>query len=203
MFVYHFINAIYDSWIVQIPSQQSALLAQLLPSDEKSLWQLSFPQVNLPAQSESASQSPSPILHCLEDEQQLQSVVGTPLHFPGGGMEGVVCAPITITWHIVEVYCLLKLYSQLRKSKLNTIPSQQSAVLSQLLPEVEKSLWQLLVPHLRPELHCVSESQSPPPTAHFFWLVQQPQFVMGTPSQDPDGGGAAVDMMLSRKYIQY
>ena len=122
MFVYHFINAIYDSWIVQIPSQQSALLAQLLPSDEKSLWQLSFPQVNLPAQSESASQSPSPILHCLEDEQQLQSVVGTPLHFPGGGMEGVVCAPITITWHIVEVYCLLKFdqYSQLRKSKLNT-----------------------------------------------------------------------------------
>ena len=94
-------------------------------------------------------------------------------------------------------------YSQLRKSKLNTIPSQQSAVLSQLLPEVEKSLWQLLVPHLSPELHCVSESQSPPPTAHFFWLVQQPQFVMGTPSQDPDGGGAAVDMMLSRKNIQY
>ena len=103
-----FINVIYYSWIVQIPSQQSALLAQLLPSDEKSLWQLSFPQVKLPAQSESASQSPSPILHCLEDEQQLQSVVGTPLQRPAVGMVGVVGAPIPITSHIVEVYCLLK-----------------------------------------------------------------------------------------------
>ena len=67
-----------------IPSQQSALLAQLLAADEKSLWQLLFPQVKRPAQCESKSQSPLPLLHWLEFEQQLQSVVGIPLHCPVG-----------------------------------------------------------------------------------------------------------------------
>ena len=68
-----------------LPSQQSAVLAQLLPDDEKSLLQLLRPHVRLPEQWESRSQSPPPTLHGLEVEQQLQSVDGTPSQFPDGG----------------------------------------------------------------------------------------------------------------------
>ena len=82
----------FDKWLhrknlklFDVPSQQSALLAQLLPVDEKSVLQLLFPQVKLPAQCESKSQSPPPLLHWLAAEQQLQSVKGTPLHCPAGG----------------------------------------------------------------------------------------------------------------------
>ena len=51
----------YESNFVRIlPSQQSADWCQLLPEDEKSILQLSFPQVRSPRQSESLSQSPPP-----------------------------------------------------------------------------------------------------------------------------------------------
>ena len=82
--------------LFDVPSQQSALLAQLLPVDEKSVLQLLLPQVKLPAQCESKSQSPPPLLHWLEAEQQLQSVDGTPSHCPAGGaivVAGALVAP--------------------------------------------------------------------------------------------------------------
>ena len=60
--------------------QKSAPPEQLLLPDEKSLRQLVFLQVKLPAECESKSQSPLPLLHGFEFEQQLQSVVGIPLH---------------------------------------------------------------------------------------------------------------------------
>ena len=85
----------------QIPSQQSALLAQLLPDDEKSLRQLLFPQVKDPLQCESRSQSPPPALHWFEFEQQLQPVDGTPLHCVGEG-GAVVGVPPPITLHIIS-----------------------------------------------------------------------------------------------------
>ena len=84
----------------RIPSQQSALLAQLLPDDEKSLRQLLLPQVRDPLQCESRSQSPPPTLHWFEFEQQLQPVVGTPLHCVGEG-GAVVGVPPPITLHII------------------------------------------------------------------------------------------------------
>ena len=65
------------------PKQQSATNPQLLPGDEKSAAQLSVPHFRLPAQSESESQSPPPMLHGFLRVQQLQSVLGTPLHTPG------------------------------------------------------------------------------------------------------------------------
>ena len=66
--------------------QQSATEDQLLPLDEKSLRQLSLPHVILPKQSESLSQSPPPTSQGELLEQQLQSVIGTPLHCPAGGV---------------------------------------------------------------------------------------------------------------------
>jgi hypothetical protein len=54
-------------------------------------------------------------------EQQLQSVLGTPSHCPVG----------------VDVVVVV------------VASSQQSALLAQLLPEVEKSLRQLLLPHVK------------------------------------------------------
>ena len=66
--------------------QQSATEDQLLPLDEKSLRQLSLPHVILPKQSESLSQSPPPTSQGELLEQQLQSVIGTPLHCPVGGV---------------------------------------------------------------------------------------------------------------------
>ena len=81
---------------MRIPSQQSALLAQLLPDNEKSVLQLLLPQVKLPAQCESTSQSPPPTLHWLVSEQQLQSVLGIPLHWPGGGRGVVAVAPVSV-----------------------------------------------------------------------------------------------------------
>ena len=66
--------------------QQSAAVDQLLPGDEKSLKQLLLPHVRLPAQCESRSQSPPPRAHGLAVEQQAKSVLGTPLHVPGGGV---------------------------------------------------------------------------------------------------------------------
>ena len=60
--------------------QQSALDGQSLPLDEKSPRQLLSPHTRSPVQSESKSQSPPPTLHGLEDLQQLQSGLGTPLH---------------------------------------------------------------------------------------------------------------------------
>ena len=61
--------------------------------DEKSLLQLSVPQLRFPAQSESLSQSPPPTVHGLEDEQQLHSVLGTPLHELDGDCV-VVAVPV-------------------------------------------------------------------------------------------------------------
>ena len=80
------IKVVNYSWIILIPSQQSALLTQLLPDDEKSLRQLSFTQLKVPAQCESRSKSSSPMLHWSEDDQLLQSVVGSPLHCPVVGV---------------------------------------------------------------------------------------------------------------------
>lgn len=59
---------------------------QPLPTDEKSLWQLSLPHLRVPEQWESWSQSPPPEEQGLAVEQQLQSVEGTPLHVPGGAV---------------------------------------------------------------------------------------------------------------------
>ena len=75
-----------------LPMQQSAAEDQLLPLDEKSLRQLFVPHVILPKQSESLSQSPPPTLQGELLEQQLQSVIGTPLHCPegGGAVDGAV-----------------------------------------------------------------------------------------------------------------
>lgn len=70
---------------VDVAMQQSAAEDQLLPLDEKSLRQLFVPHVILPKQSESLSQSPPPTLQGELLEQQLQSVIGTPLHCPEGG----------------------------------------------------------------------------------------------------------------------
>jgi hypothetical protein len=149
-------------------SQQSELLAQLLPVDEKSVLQLLFPQVKLPAQCESKSQSPPPLLHWLEAEQQLQSVVGTPLHCPAGGamVVGVVVPP--------------------------EVSSQQSALLAQLLPDNEKSFLQLLLPQVKLPAQCESTSQSPPPTLHWLVSEQQLQSVLGTPLHWPGGGRGVV-----------
>ena len=73
------------------------MLSQLLAEDENLRRQLLLPQVRLPAHSKSLSQSPSPTLHGLELEQQLQSILGIPLHLPGGDVVsevlGVVKAP--------------------------------------------------------------------------------------------------------------
>jgi hypothetical protein len=120
-------------------SQQSELLAQLLPVDEKSVLQLLVPQVKLPAQCESKSQSPPPLLHWLAAEQQLQSVNGTPLHCPAGGavVVGAVVPP--------------------------EVSSQQSALLAQLLPDKEKSFLQLLLPQVKLPAQSKSKSQSPSP----------------------------------------
>ena len=76
--------------IICIPSQQSAATAQLAPGELKSMWQLLLPHVRVPLQSKSLSQSPPPRLHWFEDEQQLQSVDGKPLHCPVGGCTVVV-----------------------------------------------------------------------------------------------------------------
>jgi len=72
--------------VVDVDMQQSATEDQLLPLDEKSLRQLSLPHVILPKQSESLSQSPPPTSQGELLEQQLQSVIGTPLHCPAGGV---------------------------------------------------------------------------------------------------------------------
>ena len=78
------IKVVNFSWIILIPSQQSALLTQLLPDDEKSLRPSSFTKLKVIAQCESRSRSPSPMFHWLEDNELLQSVVGAPLHCPVG-----------------------------------------------------------------------------------------------------------------------
>ena len=70
-----------------LPTQQSAPDSQLLPAEEKSGKQLSVPHTRLPEHWESKSQSPSPLAQDL-DQQQSQSVEGTPSHFVGG--DGVV-----------------------------------------------------------------------------------------------------------------
>ena len=59
--------------------QQSALLLQLLPVDEKSDRQLLEPHTRPLPQWLSLSQSPPPRLQGEELEQQLQPVEGTPL----------------------------------------------------------------------------------------------------------------------------
>ena len=69
--------------------QQSAADSQLLPWSEKSVWQLSEPHFKFPAQSESWSQSPPPTLQGLEAVQQLQSVLGVPLHCPGAVVDDI------------------------------------------------------------------------------------------------------------------
>ena len=67
--------------------QQSAVLDHLLPADEKSFRQLLLPHLSVPSQSESLSQSPPPMVHGLVEVQQLQSVLGTPLHDPPKAMK--------------------------------------------------------------------------------------------------------------------
>ena len=61
---------------IRIPMQQSAYEDHLLPVIPG--LQLSVPQIRLPAQSPSRSQSPSPTLHLFDDEQHDQSVLGIP-----------------------------------------------------------------------------------------------------------------------------
>ena len=58
--------------------QQSAAEDQLLPVFPKFRSQLFVPQIRPPAQSLSRSQSPFPMLHGRDDEQQDQSVDGIP-----------------------------------------------------------------------------------------------------------------------------
>ena len=63
------------------------------------------PHVSVPAHSESLSQSPPPTLHGLPDVQQLQSVLGTPLHeLVGGCVGGSVggCVGITVPVKYLE-----------------------------------------------------------------------------------------------------
>jgi len=133
------------------PSQQSADDPQLLAPDEKSFLQLSFPHVRPFAQCRSSLQSPSPILHGFLLVQQLQSVVGIPLHVEDGG-----CSVAGL--------------------------KQQSALVAQLLPVVEKSFLQLSLPHLRPFAHSLSLLQSPWPKLQGRVEEQQDQSVVGTPS---------------------
>ena len=83
------------------------------------------------------------------------------------------------------------------------IPAQQSAELDQLLPDDEKSVWQLLLPHVRLPEQCESESQSPPPTAHGLVFEQQFQSVVGTPSQFPEGGGTVVATKYYKLYCTH
>ena len=65
----------YESHFFRVsPSQQSADWCQLLPEDEKSILQLSFPQVRSPRQSESLSQSPPPTSQGCLRLQQFQFV---------------------------------------------------------------------------------------------------------------------------------
>ena len=80
--------SVVKTYIIYLLVQQSADTAQLLPVDEWSALQLSNPQVRLPAQSESRSQSPPPRLHGLALVQQLQSVEGFPSQDPGGDTVG-------------------------------------------------------------------------------------------------------------------
>ena len=69
--------------------QQSAADAQLLPRKGKSVLQLFVPHFKFPAQSESWSQSPPPTLQGLDAVQQLQSVLGVPLHCPGAVVDDI------------------------------------------------------------------------------------------------------------------
>ena len=62
------------------PPQQSAAVAQLLPTVVQSSKQLFVPQTEWLAQSSSLSQSPSPIVHGDDGLQQSQSVLGWALH---------------------------------------------------------------------------------------------------------------------------
>ena len=90
-----------------------------------------------------------------------------------------------------------------QKKKIFGLPTQQSAELAQLLPDDEKSVWQLLLPHVRLPEQCESKSQSPPPTAHGLVLEQQLQSVVGTPSQFPEGGGTVVAVVATKYYKLY
>ena len=80
---------------MDIPTQQSANLCQLLPFNPVAR-QLFDPQTRLPAQSLSVSQSPSLILHWLEGEQQDQSVVGIPSQFGATVGAGVVVVVVAV-----------------------------------------------------------------------------------------------------------
>ena len=82
--------------IVNLPIQQSALADQLSPLDEKSSLQLFLPQDNVPLQSASLSQSPSPFAHGVLLLQHDQSVEGTPLQVFGAA--GVVVAAYKIKY---------------------------------------------------------------------------------------------------------
>ena len=91
--------------MIRIPSQQSAVLSQLAPDDEKCLRQLSLPQVNDALQCESRSQSPSPASHGLDVEQQLQFVIGIPLHC----LDEAVVSPPSTFYIFMECFLPLKL----------------------------------------------------------------------------------------------
>ena len=78
-----------------IPTQQSALLYQLLPVIPVAR-QLFVPQTRVPAHSLSSSQSPSLTLHWLVVVQQLQSVIGIPLQFGATVGAGVVVVVVAV-----------------------------------------------------------------------------------------------------------
>ena len=71
--------------------------------------------------------------------------------------------------------------------------AQQSALSAQLLPGVEKSPLQLLLPQVRVPAHSESLSQSPPPRLHGCPLVQHEKSVLGTPSHALAGGRVVVE----------
>ena len=77
--------------------------------------QLSDPHLRFPAHSESESQSPPPTLHGFLEEQQLQSVEGTPLHLlPGGWVVvvfGEVDAKIVIFLLLIDYLLVHKVFS--------------------------------------------------------------------------------------------
>ena len=75
---------------------------------------------------------------------------------------------------------------------------QQSASVTQLLEDVEKSFRQLFSPHVRSPSHWLSSSQSPCPSMQGKASEQQFQSVDGLPRQSLDG---SIDVFVFKFYL--
>ena len=123
---------------INIPTQQSALLAQLLPGNPVA-WQLFVPQTRLPAQSLSVSQSPSLTLHAFEKPQQFQSVLGIPSQFGATVGAGVVVGAVDgakifmNNWEILHSR-LSKLNVKLLKESYHLKMSHTNAAICTTMP---------------------------------------------------------------------